>query len=333
MLALPRLCGHAMSVPTTAPPVGRLAPSPTGRLHLGHARSFLLAWWSVRSRGGRIVLRIEDLDRARVRPGAVDEVLRDLEWLGLDWDAGPYLQAGDLGPAQAALDRLLAGGRAYPCVCSRKSIESVQSAPHAEDGTLRYPGTCRDRFAGVAEAERVADAAVGLRLRVPPGVVRWTDALRGAIETDVGAEVGDFLLARRDGVLGYQLAVVVDDARQGVTEVLRGDDLIASTARQILVADALGLAHPTWIHVPLVVDEQGRRLAKRDGDLALASLRAAGVDPRTVVGWAARSAGQLADPRPSPAEVARSFALARLPREPVVLDRATLASLRRSSGP
>ncbi|MEW6074572.1 MAG: tRNA glutamyl-Q(34) synthetase GluQRS [Planctomycetota bacterium] len=310
------------------PPVGRLAPSPTGLLHLGHARSFLLAWWHSRARGGRILLRIEDLDAGRVRPGLTRELLADLAWLGLDWDGEPLVQSRDTAALRAAADELLLRGLAYPCTCSRRDVELAASAPHPEDGETRYPGTCRGRYASVAAAERESGRPAGVRFRVPDGKVLWRDELRGLSRHDPAREVGDFLVARRDGAYAYQLAVVVDDARQGVTEVLRGDDLAPSTARQLLLQRALGLPHPRWLHVPLVVDEDGRRLAKRHGDVALASLRAEGTDPRAVVAWAARTAGQSAPDRLTPAELLPRFDLARLPLSPVPLAAATLAQLR-----
>ena len=307
------------------PPVGRLAPSPTGRLHVGHARTFLVAWWHARARGGRVLLRVEDLDRARVKPGASEECLRDIEWLGLDWDGAPLVQSADTAPYEAALERLLAEGRAYPCACSRRDVERAASAPHASDGELRYPGTCR---AGVAREAR-GSRALALRLRVPEGEVELDDGVAGRVRSDVQREVGDFLLARRDGFFAYQLAVVVDDARTGVTEVVRGDDLLPSAARQWHLQRALGLPHPRWLHVPLVVDERGERLAKRRGDLALTSLREGGVDPRALVAWAARSAGVALAPdeRASARELVARFDLARLPRAPARFGPADLATL------
>ena len=311
-------------MPLAPHPVGRLAPSPTGRLHVGHARTFLLAWWHARSRGGRVLLRIEDLDRARVKPGMQEECLRDLEWLGLDWDGAPLVQSADTSALAAALERLLAAGAAYPCACSRKDLERALSAPHASDGELRYPGTCRERGLALDSGARLA-----LRLRVPEGELELEDGVAGRFTSDVQREVGDFVLARRDGFFAYQLAVVVDDARTGVNEVVRGADLLASAARQWHVQRALGLPHPRWFHVPLVVDEHGERLAKRRGDLALASLRASGVDPRALVAWAARSAGVAlaSDARLDAREVLPLFDLARLPRAPARFDDAELARL------
>jgi len=259
-----------------------------------------------------VLLRLEDLDRARLRPGAVEECLRDLEWLGLDWDGAPLLQSSDPGPAAQAIEALLASGQAYLCACSRQDIARALSAPHASDGELRYPGTCRAR----ALAPRADGPPLAVRLRVPAGPVTLEDGVAGAFVHDVQAEVGDFLLARRDGVYAYQLAVVVDDARTGVSEVLRGDDLLASTTRQWHLQRALGLAHPRWFHVPLVLAEDGTRLAKRRGDLALATLRAGGADARAVVAWAARTAGIPCGERLHAREVLPHFSLDALPRTP-----------------
>jgi glutamyl-tRNA synthetase len=311
--------------PPSPVPVGRLAPSPTGALHLGHARTFLLAWWHVRSRGGRIVLRLEDLDRTRVRPEASAACLRDLEWLGLDWDGEPCVQSRDTSAYEAALARLAAAGATYACACSRQDILRALSAPHAGEGELRYPGTCRARG---WTAETSGGRALAVRLRVPAGGVELEDGIAGPFRCDVQDEVGDFLLASRDGFFAYQLAVVIDDARAGVTEVLRGDDLLPSAARQWHLQRALGLAHPRWFHAPLVVDEHGRRLAKRAGALSLAALREAGVDPRALVAWVARSAGQDCAERCTARELAATFSLARLPRMPARFGPAELEHLR-----
>jgi len=297
-------------------------------LHLGHARSFLLAWWHARSRGGRVLLRIEDLDADRVKPGMVEASIADLAWLGLDWDGEVELQSRDTSAMAEALERLIADGLAYPCTCSRKEIRLAQSAPHAEDGETRYPGTCRDRWESLECAEADTGGPAGLRFRVEPGVVSWEDGYRGPCSGDPAAEVGDFLVARRDGAFAYQLAVVVDDARQGVTEVLRGNDLVGSTPRQWLLQEALGFPHPAWIHVPLVLDDSGRRLAKRHGDLTIASFRELGADPRALVAWVARSAGHSFGDRASAREVLSGFDLALLPSSSVPLDAPTLAALR-----
>ena len=315
-----------MSADGLQPLVGRLAPSPTGHLHIGHARSFLLAWLSVRARGGQVLLRIEDLDRERVKPGYIDNVLRDLEWLGLDWDGPVQLQSENEQALHEAAQTLLESGKAFPCFCTRKEI--ALSAPHASDAEVRYPGTCRERFESEREGERALDRQAGLRFRCDPQVLTLEDAHLGSFTSNPGEEVGDFLVRRRDRAIAYQLAVVVDDARAGVTEVLRGSDLLSSTARQWLLQEALGLPHPTWIHVPLVTDAEGRRLAKRDGDTTMASLRERGVDPRALVAWLAASAGQPCDTHSTPADLLPSFDLALLPQADVVFDTEQESALR-----
>ncbi|HKY36971.1 MAG TPA: tRNA glutamyl-Q(34) synthetase GluQRS [Polyangiaceae bacterium] len=308
--------------------VGRLAPSPTGLLHLGHARTFLIAWWRARSSGARLLMRLEDLDGPRVRPEMSEAALRDLAWLGLDWDGPAHVQSSGLEEISAAATRLAHAGLAYACVCSRGEVRSAQSAPQQGDSEPRYPGTCQNEFRSLAEAEAQTGKSAGLRLRVREGQVKVSDLLLGTRSFDVQAEVGDFLIAKRDGAPAYQLAVVVDDARQGVTEVVRGEDLLPSAARQCLLQQALGLPGVTYCHVPLVVDETGRRLAKRHDDLSLAELRASGTDPRAIVAWAARSSGIAAEPRATPAEVLPAFALSSLPREPIQLDALAVAALR-----
>ena len=301
--------------PPAAPPVGRLAPSPTGWLHLGHARSFLLAWWSARAAGGRVVLRLEDLDRSRVRPEQVEACVRDLAWLGLDWDGPIRLQSEGERELRAAADELAARGLSYACVCTRREVEEAIAAPH--DAEPVYPGTCRGRFASLEQAERATGRRAALRLATPDVALRLLDRVHGPFESRPAREAGDFPLTSRDGQVAYQLAVVVDDARQGVSEVVRGDDLLASTGRQALLADLLGLPRPSWAHVPLVVDLEGRRLAKRTDALALGALRERGVAPERVVAWAARSAGLEVPPRVRAADVLPAFDLARLPRAPV----------------
>lgn len=309
-------------------PVGRLAPSPTGLLHLGHARSFLLAWWSIRSRGGRILMRLEDLDGTRSRPELGEQALRDLEWLGLDWDGDPLVQSSGLPRLNQAVDDLTRAGKTYACVCSRAELRRMVSAPQQGDAEPRYPGTCRGRFSGLEEAEATSGREAGLRFVVPEGVVTVRDEFAPSLDLDVAGEVGDFMIARRDKTPAYQLAVVADDAHQGVTEVLRGDDLLSSTARQWLLQEALALPHPRWVHVPLVTDASGRRLAKRADDLGLATLRDAGVDPRAIVGWAAGVSGMQAPARVTARECISEFALERLSHEPVRLDDATLFTLK-----
>jgi glutamyl-tRNA synthetase len=271
--------------------VGRLAPSPTGHLHLGHAWAFLLAWWHARSRGGRVVLRLEDLDVERVKPGMLEATLDDLRWLGLDWDGEPFVQSRGVAEIDAAAQSLLGRGLAYPCVCTRKEIQAAQSAPHSDEQKFLYAGTCRDKYPNLEAAERASGRAAALRFRVPDMIVRIEDGIQGVRKYDARKALGDFPISRSLGLPAYQLAVVVDDERQGVTEVVRGADLLESCARQWLLQQALGYRHPRWWHVPLITDESGRRLAKRSDDISLARLRAAGAEPRQVVAWVARAAG------------------------------------------
>jgi len=292
---------------------GRLAPSPTGRLHVGHARSFVIAWWSVRKAGGRMLLRFEDLDRSRVRPEYADGVLCDLEWLGLDWDGAPVSQFEGRQALHQAAQELCDRGLAYPCVCTRSEVQAAIAAPHIGEVNEVYPGTCRDKFGSIEAARAESGREPALRFRTPEGLVEFTDLLHGPQSQAVAREVGDFPITSRDGQVAYQLAVVVDDARQGVTEVLRGDDLLDSTARQLALQRALSLPSPRWGHLGLVVDGTGRRLAKRADDLSLERLREARVDPRQLIAWIADSAGlPPGDSRP-PAAWIDDF---RLPAEP-----------------
>jgi glutamyl-tRNA synthetase len=308
--------------------VGRLAPSPTGLLHLGHARTFLVAWWRARSVGGRLLLRLEDLDGPRVKPEMAEAAVRDLRWLGLDWDGPDYVQSNGLTEIVAAAAQLEASGRAYACVCSRGDVRLAQSAPQQGESEPRYPGTCRDRYASLAAALSETGKAAGLRLRVADGEVTLEDQLLGERRFDVQAEVGDFLIGKRDRAPAYQLAVVVDDARQGVTEVVRGEDLLPSAARQRLLQQALGLPAVRYLHVPLVLDEEGRRLAKRHDDLSLQELREGGTDPRAIVAWAARSCGISCGPRVTARVALINFSLAKIPRVPITLDAVTVSELR-----
>jgi glutamyl-tRNA synthetase len=273
-------------------------------------------------------MRLEDLDGPRAQAHFADAALTDLEWLGLDWDGPAILQSREIARLNAAVSLLVERGMAYPCVCSRMDVRSAQSAPHASTFEPRYPGTCRGRYGSFAEAEARSGRTAGARLLVPAGSVVISDGVAGERQWDVAAEVGDFLIAKRDKAPAYQLAVVVDDAAQGVTEVVRGDDLLPSTARQWHLQNALGLPHPAWFHVPLVNDAGGRRLAKREAGLSLAELRAGGTDPRAIVAWAARSSALDVDERVTPRDVTPVFDLARLPKQPVQLQASTVLALR-----
>ena len=263
---------------------GRYAPSPTGALHLGNASTALLAWLSVRSRGGRFVLRMEDLDRPRVVAGARERIIEDLRWLGLDWDEGPVDQTGRLGLYAAAFERLRSEGRVYPCFCSRRDIAAAASAPQAPGDELAYPGTCRELTEADAAARIAAGASHAFRFRVDAAALEpFEDLVRGRVVPDAGS-LGDFVVRRADGVPAYQLAVVVDDIAMEIGEVVRGGDLLASTPRQILLYRALGAPLPAFAHVPLLLGADGVRLSKRHRGVTLAELRGAGATPTRVVG-------------------------------------------------
>lgn len=308
---------------------GRYAPSPTGGLHVGNARTALLAWLQVRARGGAFVMRVEDLDRARTVRGATEQILEDLRWLGLDWDEGPdvggphapYLQSERAAIYDEAIARLQAAGLLFECFCSRAEIAAAASAPHGpgDDGP-RYPGTCRNLTEAQKAERRARGREPALRFRVPEGRVDFVDGIHGPVSVDVRQSVGDFVVRRVDGIHAYQLAVAIDDARMGITEVLRGEDLLTSTPRQLLLLRALGLPEPRYYHVPLVVGPDGLRLSKRNGDLTLGALRARGVDPARLVAAMARSCGLAAPERISARELIDGFDPARLERAPTPID-------------
>jgi glutamyl-tRNA synthetase len=281
---------------------GRLAPSPTGLLHLGHARTFWTAQERARAHNGVLVLRNEDLDPARSKPEFADAMLEDLYWFGFQWQEGPD-SGGPFGPyAQnerrsfylAALEKLRASGCLYSCTCSRKDIQSAARAPHeSDDSEPLYPGTCRPTKNSALRTARLSspkspNSAFNWRFLVPDGeTISFTDACLGPQQFVAGKDFGDFVVWRHDDVPAYQLAVVVDDAAMQITEVVRGADLLVSTARQLLLYRALGLTPPAFYHCPLMTDESGRRLAKRHDALSLRALRESGVTPETLRrGWA-----------------------------------------------
>ena len=291
---------------------GRFAPSPTGELHLGNARTALLAWLWARSEGGAYAMRVEDLDQPRVKPGLADRQLDELRWLGLDWDGPPVFQSQRTELYEAALQKVR--DYVYECFCSRAEIAAAASAPHGDEGP-RYPGTCAELTAA-QRAWRRKTRAPALRLRVPPGPVAFTDEIAGPQAFDVQATIGDFVLRRADGVFAYQLAVTVDDGAMGITQVLRGADLLPSTARQILLHRLLGRAEPRWAHAPLVLSESGERLSKRDEPQSLSALRTAGKDPRQVVAHLARLSGiNGGESGCTPRDLLSGFSLARVPRQ------------------
>lgn len=309
----------------------RLAPSPTGALHLGNARSFLLTWLWARSRGAECVMRVEDLDGPRTKAGAVEEALDDLAWLGLDHDGEVVYQSTRGEAYRAALEQLAYAGLAYPCVCTRAEVARAQSAPNEGDDVARYPNTCRGRYgdAEAARAETGRDPA--WRLVVEPGEVAYDDGVRGPVILDPCHDGGDFVIAKKDGHAAYQLAVVVDDAWQGISDVIRGDDLVPSTARQLLLYRALGLAPPRFAHLPLVRGADGRRLAKRHGDTRIRHYREQGVAPERLVGLLASRSGLGPREPKRAADLLRGGPLdwSQLPRGDVVFSPDELAWLNR----
>jgi glutamyl-tRNA synthetase len=313
-----------MTEQTTRTVVGRLAPSPTGAQHVGNARTYLIAWLSARRQGGRVVLRIEDIDSPRIKPGAAAQACADLRWLGLDWDGDPLVQTECLERYEAALQTLQRGERVYPCTCTRADVERAASAPHLDHEGPVYPGICAGRR--VADAALLKDQPFCWRFRLPADTLRFQDGFQGLTAIDLHTVGGDFVVWKAPRGLdtpstpAYQLAVVVDDAAQEVTEVVRGDDLISSTPRQILLYEALQLPPPAFTHVPLVVGPDGRRLAKRHGDTRLAALREAGVTPEHVLGLLAWSCGWLDRIEPIRArDLIPLFRLESVPGKPLVL--------------
>lgn len=301
-----------LPAPPASPRRGRFAPTPSGRMHLGNVWCALLAWLDVRSVGGELVLRIEDLDRRKIPAGAADALMDDLRWLGLDWDEGPYYQSERTDVYAAYAERLQEAGLTYPCFCSRADLH-VAEAPHASDGTPIYPGTCRSLTPEQA-AEKARLRKPGLRLRVPDagdpaGTVRFEDEVFGPRAECLAEECGDFLVRRSDGVFAYQLAVTVDDALMGVGRVVRGRDLLPSTARQIYLQRLLGFQRPAYAHVTMLLSADGaRRLSKRDHDCDLGFMRGHFGRPEALLGRLAQLGGLRPTDEPvSAAELAETF--------------------------
>ena len=273
----------------TAPPVtyrGRIAPSPTGHLHLGHARTFWTAQQRARANGGVLILRNEDLDATRFKMEFVTDMIEDLRWFGFAWSEGPdvggpfapYHQSERMSFYRATLEKLRAGKFIYPCVCSRKDIQQAATAPHAEGDEPIYPGTCRANL-----KSEIINPKFCWRFRVPDGeTISFTDGNCGEQQFVAGKDFGDFVVWRQDDAPAYQLACVADDAAMQITEVVRGADLLVSTARQLLLYRALGLTPPDFFHCPLMLDERGERLAKRHEALSLRALRAEGKKPERI---------------------------------------------------
>ncbi len=294
---------------------GRLAPSPTGRIHLGNAFAFLIAWMHTRASGGSLILRMEDIDPARSKPEFAEGILEDLVWLGIDWDEGPdrggpfapYTQSLRLDRYAEVLADLRVRDLVYPCFCTRKDLRTLASAPHIGDEGVPYPGTCRGLSPAEREARLAAGARASWRLDVAAALrslgeaghdLTFTDVLRGRLSADPSTCGGDFALRRSDGVFAYQLAVSVDDADMGITQVVRGEDLLPSTPRQVLLLRLMGAEIPECLHVPLMCDHRGERLAKRHRALEVRELREAGIASRAVVGYVGFLAGCLPEPMP-----------------------------------
>ena len=298
---------------------GRYAPSPSGRMHLGNLMCCLLAWLSAKSKGGQVLLRIEDLDAARCPRVYADAIVDDLAWLGLAAD-GPtptVYQSERSGIYQQYYDVLLKKGLVYPCFCSRSQLHAA-SAPHRSDGQVVYAGTCR----GLSDAEiarRSLTRAPAFRVQVPDEEIAFTDGHLGRYAENLARDCGDFYLRRADGVFAYQLAVVVDDALMGVTEVVRGSDLLSSTPRQLWLYRELGLTAPQFYHLPLLLASDGRRLSKRDGDQSLENLRAR-YTPQEIIGKLAYVCGLQDTPAPaSPQELVPGFSWDKVPQQDILL--------------
>ncbi|RTE07172.1 tRNA glutamyl-Q(34) synthetase GluQRS [Paenibacillus whitsoniae] len=284
---------------------GRFAPTPSGQLHIGNAFTALCAWLQIRQAGGQFVLRIEDIDKGRSRPDLMTQQIDDLRWLGLNWDEGPHV-GGPFGPYEQrhrepryeeALQQLHAKGCIYPCYCSRAELAAIASAPHglSSEGPV-YPGYCRQ----LSQDERLAKGvqkSPALRFAMPESMNRFDDAVAGQ-QAFSASEIGDFVVKRADGMFSYQLAVTVDDAAMGITDVLRGSDLLDSTPRQLALYAALDLTPPRYAHVALLGDAEGSRMSKRDKSLSIAALRAQGATPERLLGLLAHLAGWLAHPEP-----------------------------------
>ncbi len=325
-----------MRMTSNSPPRrGRFAPSPTGAIHLGNVWAALLAWLDARQRGGAIVLRIEDLDPDRSRPHYAAQLIDDLRWLGFDWDEGPdvgglfapYSQSERRAFYADALSTIEERGLVYPCYCTRAEVRAAASAPHG----LTPRECCPNRCWLLSTHEQQVREAPGrppcLRIRIPDGTtsVAFDDLCRGPQREEVAQIAGDFVLRRSDGVHAYQLAVVVDDGLMAISHVVRGADLLDSTARQIWLHEMLGYTPPQFAHVPLLVDTAGRRLSKRQAALAVAALRARGTRPTTIIGWLAAAAGLIpAAEEARPADLVGLLDLGRLPRHDIVVGPETL---------
>lgn len=301
-------------------PRTRLAPSPTGALHLGNARTFLINWAMARQRGWTIVLRIDDLDGPRIKADADREAIDILQWLGVDWDEGPYYPSREADRYDQAWQALAKKGQIYPCHCTRTQIQAASlSAPQSGQHELRYPGTCRPAQRTPIPIEQTNRDASAWRIRVPDCDLTYEDARLGKLATNVQSEVGDFLVFTKQAQPAYQLSVVCDDAAEQITHVVRGDDLLTSTARQSLIYQALGIGNvPHYWHLPLVIGEDGRRLAKRHGDSRLVTYRSTGASAQRIIGLLAEWSGLGPRREMSAGEFADRFSIEHLPSAPVI---------------
>lgn len=278
-------------------PVGRFAPSPTGRMHAGNVFAALMAWLIAKQDGGEIVLRIEDLDEQRSKPEHIDAIMRDLEYLGLTWDRGPYFQHDRTAAYEEAYRELESRDLVYPCFCTRADLHAA-SAPHRGEKTV-YPGTCR-LLTAEEQIERSGVRKPAMRLIVPDETVSFVDGIQGAYNQNLAVECGDFLVRRSDGAFAYQLAVVLDDAEQGVTSVVRGCDLLCSTPQQMYLQGLFGFTHPAYAHIPLLTGDVDRRLSKRDRDADMEALKARFKTPEALLGHLAGLTGIAPNSNPMP---------------------------------
>lgn len=301
-------------------PVGRYAPSPTGALHLGNLRTALAAYLFTRSRGGRFLLRVEDLDTPRVKPGCAERHLEDLWRLGIDWDEPPVYQSQRTAEYTRYLEVLVSLGLAYPCFCSRRDIQLALSAPHREDAVPPYPGTCRELPQEVVAQHLAGGKQHSYRLKVDGASPAFGDGFAGEVELPLDRQGGDFVIRRADGLFAYQLACALDDSLSGVTEVLRGEDLLESGARQNWVLECLGLPRPKYYHIPLMLGKEGQRLSKRAGGDDLGAFERAGLDTAGVRGYLAWTLGQAGrGERPAMKALIERFDLDAIPKENVTV--------------
>ncbi len=300
--------------------VTRLAPSPTGALHLGNARTFLANWAHARKHGWTVQLRIDDIDGPRVKSGAMEQAIDDLKWLGMDWDGDIQIQSHRLHRHRKVIEELIKTSKVYPCTCSRKEIELAASAPHAEDGSAIYPGTCKGKYQSIEQAETASQKPAALRLSASSENFTFTDSFAGEKHYNLKSEIGDFVIAKPEKFPAYQLACVVDDHDFAITDVIRADDLLDSVPRQVMIYRALGWEKsiPDYYHLPLVVGEDGKRLAKRHGDTRIAMYRENGVSPDRLRALIAKWLGIDSGDTISISELVETFDFKKVAHEQIV---------------